>query len=81
MSFKNLCDMAQHRETWFSLAAVFFAWFAAVLLLQSLGDPLRNEWAGLLAMLLLFCASSRWSFWGVVVPLTAFVTAYSPIGP
>lgn len=80
MDVKHFLNLIRNKKTGLSLSAVVLAWGAAVLILQSLGDPVRNEWAGLVALLLLFCASARWSFWGVVVPLTAFATLYSPIG-
>ena len=80
MDVKHFLNLIRNKKTGLSLSAVVLAWGAAVLILQSLGDPVRNEWVGLVALLLLFCASARWSFWGVVVPLTAFATLYSPIG-
>ncbi len=56
------------------------AWLASVLILQSLGDHVRNERALAVMLLIVFCASSKFSFWGVVVPLTVFATLYSPVG-
>ena len=60
--------------------AMGLAWLAAVLILQSLGDHVRNERALAVMLLIVFCASSKFSFWGVVAPLTAFATLYSPVG-
>lgn len=59
--------------------AMGLAWLAAVLILQSLGDHVRNERALAVMLLIVFCASSKFSFWGVVAPLTAFATLYSRI--
>lgn len=56
------------------------AWLAALLILQSLGGSVRSERALAVMLLIVFCAASRWSFWGVIVPVTAMATLYSPVG-
>lgn len=76
--------MALHRDSvkrgGLVALSIGFAWLAAVLILQSLGDHVRNERALVVMLFILFCSSSKYSFWGVVVPLAAFATLYSPVG-
>ncbi len=63
------------------VAAVFgLAFLASVLMLQSLGDEVKAKRAIAVAMMLVFFASSRWTFWGIVAPLALITTVYSLIG-
>lgn len=63
------------------IAAVFgLAFLASVLMLQSLGDEVKGKRAAAVMLMLVFFASSRWTFWGLAVPLTGLATFYSVIG-